>query len=132
MPSKHRPRAVVDLPKGVHRVTSRAKEYYYFQAGRGTSAQGPRIKINYDPRSPEFWAALREAQGESSVPTVNTVRLVADEYFAAASPTLSASAFDYYQRALGIAKRAWGELPIEGLRPSHVKKLMELRLGHRL
>jgi hypothetical protein len=60
MPSRKRPRAAIDLPKGVHKVISRGKEYYYFQAGRGTSAEGPRIKIDYKPQTPEFWAALRE------------------------------------------------------------------------
>jgi hypothetical protein len=120
-----RPRAVVKLPKGVHKVTSRGHEYYYFQAGRGTAAQGPRIQLPNDYESPEFWAALREAQGKSAVPIVNTVNLVADEYLAAASPSLSASAFDHYQRALGIAKKAWGTLAIEGVRPAHVKKLMD-------
>jgi hypothetical protein len=125
MQPNKRPRAAVALPKGVHKVTSRCKEYYYFQAGRGTSAEGPRVKIDHDPRTPEFWAALREAQGISSVATINAVEFAADEYLAAAEPTLSASAFDHYRRALGIAKKAWGPLPIEGLRPSHVKKAME-------
>jgi hypothetical protein len=100
MRRKNRPRAAVKLPKGVHKITSRGHEYHYFQAGRGTSAQGPRIKIPYDPQSPEFWTALREAQGKSEVPIVNTVSLVIDEYLAAASPTLSDSALDHYRRAL--------------------------------
>jgi integrase len=125
MPRKKRPRGALEFPKGVHPVLARGKMYYFYQAGRGTSTEGPRIPLPRDPQSPEFWAALREAQGKSSVPTVNTVNFVVDEYLAAASPTLSASAFDHYRRALGIAKRAWGNLPIEGVRPSHVKKLME-------
>lgn len=120
-----RPRAAVKLPKGVHKVTSRGHEYYYFQAGRGTATQGPRIQLPNDYELPEFWAALREAQGKSSVPIVNTVNLVADEYLAATSPSLSASAFDHYKRALGVARKAWGDLPIEGVRPAHVKKLMD-------
>src|SRR5450755_350145 len=126
MPPPKRPRATaVDLPDYVYPIHSRCKTYYYYQKGRGTAAQGPRIALGKDPQSPEFWQALREAQGKSSVPTVNTVGLVIDEYLAAASPTLSASARDHYRRALGIAKRAWGNLPIDGLRPSHVKKLMD-------
>src|ERR1700733_1102623 len=122
---KKRPRGALEFPKGVHPVLARGKMYYFYQAGRGTPAAGPRIPLPRDPQTPEFWAALREAQGKSSVPIVNTVNLVADEYLAAASPMLSASAFDSYQRALGIAKKAWGNLPIEGVRPSHVKKLMD-------
>jgi integrase len=125
MPRKNRPKGTLEFPKGVHPVLARGKMYYFYQAGRGTSAQGPRIPLPRDPQTPEFWTALREAQGKSSVPTVNTVNFAVDEYLAAASPTLSASAFDHYRRALGIAKRAWGNLPIEGLRPSHVKKAME-------
>src|SRR4051812_23841141 len=87
---KRQPRASIKLPKGVHKITSRAHEYYYFQAGRGTSAQGPRIKIAYDPQAPEFWTALRDAQGKSNAPIVNTVNIVIDEYLTAAAPTLSA------------------------------------------
>ena len=49
----------VSLPKSVHRVTSRGKEYYYYQSGRGTPAQGPRITLPKDPHSPEFWAIPR-------------------------------------------------------------------------
>jgi|SRR5450755_3509184 len=125
MPRKNRPKGTLEFPKGVHAVLARGKMYYFYQAGRGTSAQGPRIPLPRNPKTPEFWTALREAQGKSSVPTVNTVNFAVDEYLAASSPTLSASAFDHYRRALGIAKRAWGNLPIEGLRPSHVKKAME-------
>jgi hypothetical protein len=134
MPSRKQPRAAVKLPKGVHKVLSRGNEYYYYQAGRGTSAQGPRIPLPDDPHSSEFWAALREAQGKTAVATVNTVNLVIDEYLALAAKrvaatgeaTLSPSTFDHYKRSLGIAKRAWGDLPVEGVRPSHVKKLMEM------
>jgi integrase len=126
MPPRKRPRAAVKLPKGVHKTTSRGHEYYCFQAGRGTASAGPRITLPRDPESPEFWKALREAQGRSSVvPIVNTVNIVIDDYLAAVRPTLSVSTYDHYKRALGIAKLAWGELPIEGVRPAHVKFLME-------
>src|SRR5271168_4653032 len=107
---KQRSRAAVQLPKGVHKVTARGHEYYYYQAGRGTSVQGPRIKIQHEPDTPEFWSALREAQGKSNVPTVNTVNLTVDEYLSAVAPTISISTYDHYQRSLGIAKREWGNL----------------------
>lgn len=125
MPSKQRRRAAVVLPKGVHKVTSRGHEYYYFQAGRGTTAPGPRIPIAYDPQTPEFWAALMEAQGKSKLPKVNTVSLAIDQYLAVASKTISAITLYHYRRSLDIAKRAWGDLPVEGIRPAHVKELME-------
>lgn len=113
------------LPKGVHKVTSRGREYYYFQAGRGTTAPGPRVKINYDPQTPEFWAALMEAQGKSKLPQINTVSLVVDQYLAATAPTVETITLYHYRRSLDIAKRAWGDLPIEGIRPAHVQELME-------
>lgn len=113
------------LPKGVHKVTSRGHEYYYFQAGRGTSAPGPRIKIDHDPQSPEFWGALLEAQGKSKLPQINTVSLVIDQYLAVTATTVEKITLYHYRRSLDIAKRAWGDLPIVGLRPSHVKELMD-------
>src|SRR6266576_3557154 len=119
MPSKQRRRAAVVLPKGVHKVTSRGHEYYYFQAGRGTTAPGPRIKIDHDPQSPEFWAALSEAQGKSKLPQINTVSFVIDRYLAITASTVEKITLYHYRRSLDIAKRAWGDLPIEGLRPSH-------------
>jgi len=94
MPSrKKRPRAAVKLPKGVHKTMSRGHEYYAYQAGRGTASAGPRINLPRDPESPEFWTALREAQGKSAVAIVNTVSIVADEYLSAVAPTLSNSSF---------------------------------------
>jgi integrase len=125
MPSKQRPRAAVALPKGVHKVTSRGHEYYYFQAGRGTSAPGPRIKIEHDPQTPEFWAAVMTAQGKSKLPTTNTVGLIIDQYLAAVAPTITKITLYHYGRSLEFAKRAWGNLPIEGLRPAHIQELMD-------
>ena len=113
------------LPKGVHKVTSRGHEYYYFQAGRGTTAPGPRIKISHDPQTPEFWAALLEAQGKSSLPKIKTVSLAIDQYLAVASDTIEKLTLYHYRRSLDIAKRAWADLPVEGIRPSHVKELMD-------
>ena len=131
MPPRKQPRATaVDLPDYVYPINSRCKVYYYYQKGRGTAAQGPRIPLGKDPQSPEFWVALREAQGKSSAPIVNTINLVVDEFLALAAKrvaagTMSASTYDHYERSLRIARRAWGALPAEGVRPAHVKKLME-------
>lgn len=113
------------LPKGVHKVTSRGHEYYYFQAGRGTTAPGPRIKIRHDPQTPEFWAALRDAQGKSSLPQTNTVSLTIDQYLAVTAKTITPITLYHYGRSLSFAKKAWGDLPVEGIRPAHVKELME-------
>src|SRR6202035_2857566 len=102
MPSKQRQRAAVVLPKGVHKVISRGHEYYYFQAGRGTTAPGPRIKIDHDPQTPEFWAALREAQGKSKLPQTNTVSLAIDQYLAVAGKTITPITLYHYGRSLSF------------------------------
>lgn len=113
------------LPKGVHKVTARGHEYYYFQAGRGTTAPGPRIKIRYDPQTPEFWSALLEAQGKSSLPQTNTVSLAIDQYLAVTAKSITPITLYHYGRSLSFARKAWGDLPVEGIRPAHVKELME-------
>jgi integrase len=125
MPSKQRQRAAVALPKGVHKVTSRGHKYYYFQAGRGTTAPGPRIPINHDPQTPEFWTALREAQGKSLLPQINTVGFVIDQFLAVTAASVEKITLYHYRRSLEIARRAWGGLPIDGIRPAHVKALMD-------
>jgi integrase len=115
----------VDLPKGVHKITAGGREYYYFQAGRGTKAPGPRIKIDYDPHTPEFWAAIREAQGKSSVERTTTVSFVIDQYLAVASESIEPATLYHYKRSLQIAKEAWGHANIAALRPAHVKELID-------
>lgn len=113
------------LPKGVHKVTSRGHEYYYFQAGRGTTAPGPRTRISHEPQSPEFWRALRQAQGLNQVEASNTVGAAIDGYLASAANSVGEETLYNYRRSLEIAREAWGPLPIAGVRPAHVLKVME-------
>lgn len=124
MPRKQRPRAAVELPKGVHKVRAGSKEYYYFQIGRGTKSPGPRIRLSDDPRSPEFWQALREAQGKSVEPP-DTVSETIDAYLAETAKTVEASTFYHYRRSLAIAKVAWGPHPARAVRPIHVDTVMK-------
>ena len=61
------------LPKGVHRVVSRGREYFYWQPGRNTASPGERVKLPSDPQSPEFWAMLAQLQGAPIEPVVVTI-----------------------------------------------------------
>lgn len=115
----------MELPKGVHRVESRGKEFFYFQAGRGTKVEGPRIRLPDDPHKPEFWEALRQAQGMSKVEVVGTVNAAIDGYLASAKTSVGEETLYNYTRSLSIARTAWGSLAIGGLRPAHVLKVME-------
>jgi integrase len=121
------PRKAIELPNGVHRVISRSREYFYYQSGRGTSRQGPRIRLPSDPHSPEFWAALRQAQGIIGSVATDTVNALIDAYITA-WPTLpakiTASTQYQYRRWLKIPRDAWGELKYDGLRPMHTRAMM--------
>jgi hypothetical protein len=127
-----RNRAAVNLPTGVHRVVSRGKEYFYYQLGRGTDHAGPRIKLPNDPHAPEFWNAIRQAQGLTGAVPVDTFGAVLDGFLAFINAggsiqkgrPLTSGTIDQYDRALRIGRKAWGSLPAKGLRPLHVQEVM--------
>ena len=120
-------RGAVALPKGVHRVIARGREYFYYQANRGTPRAGARIVLPHDPHSPEFWIELRKAQGiEHAAPAVETFGMVC--YLYEASPIfakLAPGTQAHYHHSLKTARAAWGDLPASGLRPVHVQALMD-------
>jgi integrase len=123
--SVRKPRTAIDLPKGVQRVVSRGREYFYYQSGRGTAAAGERVALPSDPRSPEFWVALRAAQG-GVVTDVPTVSSVIDQFLTStAFKRVSAGTQDQYERALRYIRTAWGDLPAAGVRPVHAHALMD-------
>lgn len=127
MPRDRSP-TTIKLPKSVHRVVARGREYFYWQEGRNTAHQGPRIPLPKDPQTPEFWVAIRQAQGLSGRVTADTVNALADAY-EMAWPTLprklSIGTQQKYRASLKVIRKAWGELPAEGLRPSYVQALMD-------
>ena len=128
---RRRHKATVTLPRGVHRVVSRGREYFYYQAGRGTDREGDRIRLPNDPQSPGFWQAIRQAQGIVGPVTTDTIGALIDAY-TTAWPTLprklSEGTKEQYQRSLRVVRDAWGNLPAESLRPVHVQALMD-KLG---
>lgn len=126
MPRKSQKKGAIELPKGVHRVVSRAREYFYYQENRGTAHAGNRTRLPDDPHSPEFWVAIREAQGASGANDVVTFGAVCDLY--ETSPhfaKLTEGTKDQYRRGLRTARTAWSTLPAEQLRPVHVRSLMD-------
>lgn len=84
---RRRSNPTISLPPSVQRVTSGGREYFYFQAGRGTDHAGPRIKLPSDPQSPEFWHAVRQAQGIVGPIPTGTINALADAW-EVAWPTL--------------------------------------------
>ena len=123
-------RGTVSLPNGVHRVVARSREYFYFQANRGTPRQGPRIPLPNDPHAPEFWSAIRQAQGLSSEANNGTVKAVTDLFIEhcekrVATGDLSEGTLYQYRRSIKHACEAWGNLQIKGLRPVHVQTMID-------
>lgn len=117
---------MVELPKGVHRVVARGREYFYWHPGRGTKHAGQRIALPKDPASPEFWVALRAAQEAGGVASEMTVSGVVDRY--EASPKflgLAEGTQSLYRRQLKILRAGFGSWPPERLRPSHIREVME-------
>lgn len=119
--------AKVALPRHVHRVRSRGREYFYYQEGRGTPHAGERIRLPDDPTTPEFWNAVRQAQGISGPTAVDTINALADAY-EAAWPSLQRQLSDgtkkQYRRHLKLVRSHWGDLPARDLRPKHVDALI--------
>lgn len=118
---------MVELPKHVHRIISRGREYFYFQQGRGTPYAGPRIRLPDDPQKPEFWQAIRQHQGSAIIVPVDTVGAAIDAYliWLRSTDTITNGTKEIYERELKVARAAWGNLPATGLRPMHVQALMD-------
>lgn len=114
------------LPKGVHHVISRGREYFYWHPGRGTLAAGERIRLPDDPTAPEFWDALRQCQGITGPVQTGTINALIDAYLLSPKFTNVAASTQYhYKRHLKIARDAWGDLQADKLRPKHLTAMME-------
>lgn len=117
---------MVDLPNGVHRVVSRAREYFYWHPGRGSKHPGARIRLPNDPSSPEFWIALRRAQGKDGTPVIQTLDDVIDLYLTSpAFLKLGKGTQAIYRRELKVARAGFGKRPASELRPGLIREVME-------
>lgn len=125
---RRRNRPSISLPPGVCKVTSGGRDYFYHQKGRGTVHASPRTRLPDDPTSPEFWVAVRQAQGMGGPIPTDTINALADAYESAwpkLPRKLSRGTQEQYRRSLRVVRRAWGNLKAEALRPSHVQALMD-------
>ncbi|MFV0303431.1 MAG: tyrosine-type recombinase/integrase [Paracoccus sp. (in: a-proteobacteria)] len=115
----------ISLPRGVHRVKSRGKDYYYYQTGRGTAQAGPRIRLPDNPRTPEFWTSINRIEG---IPErTDTIGALIDAYIAAwpgLRRKLAPSTQAYYGRHLTVIRKIWGDLPAADLTPTDVEALI--------
>lgn len=117
----------VSLPRHVHRVVSRGREYFYYQEGRGTPHAGDRIRLPDDPQTPEFWNAVRQAQGAFGPTATDTIGALIDAFevsWQTRQRKISKGTQEHYRRYLKPARKAWGDLPARELRPRHVDALI--------
>jgi integrase len=81
-----------------------------------------------DPHGPEFWTALRQAQGVIGPVATDNMDALIDAYIAA-WPTLPEKLAEgtqaLYLRNLKRARELWGKLPGKGLRPVHIRAVMQ-------
>lgn len=116
---------MVELPKGVHRVVSRGREYFYWSPGRATKHAAKPVRLPDDPTDPRFWVALREAQGQAGAAVV-TVNDVLDRYVTHAKfLSLAAGSRAAYAKPLKILRAGFGAWDAASLRPSHIREVVE-------
>ena len=115
------------LPKGVHRIVSRGREYFYWQPGRNTASPGERVKLPSDPQSPEFWAVLAQLQGAPAAPVVVTMNVVFDKYiqWLRTRNDVSGETKRKYERQIDVARRGLGHMRPETVRPSDIRRLLD-------
>lgn len=124
---ENHPRGAVKLPKGVHRIVSRGREYFYFQEGRNTASPGPRTKLPSDPQSPEFWQAIWLLNGVRTEPLVLTMNIVFDKYvqWLRVRTDVTAETKRKYERSLDIARRGIGHMFPDTMRPADTRQLLD-------
>lgn len=121
------PRGAVKLPKGVHRIVSRGREYFYFQEGRNTASPGPRTKLPSDPQSPEFWQAIGRLKGAAPEPTIVTMSMIFDKYiqWLRTRNDVTAETKRKYERSIDVARRGVGHMLPDAVRPSDIRILLD-------
>lgn len=115
------------LPPHVQKVVSGGREYFYYQEGRGTPHAGKRINLPNNPQTPEFWTAVRLAQGEHGPTPTDTIGALIDAYecsWPSLQKKLTEGTKKQYRRYLKPIRKAWGNLPANDLRPKHVDSLI--------
>lgn len=117
----------ISLPRHVHRVKAGGREYFYYQEGRGTAHAGPRVRLPDDPTTPEFWNAVRQAQGVVGPTPTDTIGAMIDAFelsWKTRQKKMTEGTKDQYRRYLKPVRATWGDFPARSLRPKHVDALV--------
>lgn len=119
------------LPKGVHSVRSKGRQYYYYHPGRGTTRAAKRIKIFGDPFAPigtfeneRFWRELNHVVAQTIVFPPGSLKILLDQYYSDdAFRRLSTRTQTVYKLHLDRLTKpdVWGLLPARQLTAPAVK-----------
>lgn len=126
-------RASFGLPPHVRRLQIKGKDYFYFQAYRGTWRQGPRIKLPGQPfevdGSPNerWWRTYKSVSGAGGIDAkAGTFSAMIADY--KASPEFkgfSSKTQDVWAFYLKRIDDAWGDLQVRNIESHHIFKLRD-------
>jgi hypothetical protein len=107
----------INLPRGVHRVKTKGRVYYYFAPRRGTKFSGERVSLGSDPTSPDFWIKLNLARGATteSFKPGTFAALIRDFKSSGEWTRLRPNTRQDYAIYLHRIETAWGSLAVSGL-----------------
>ncbi len=126
-------RASFGLPPHVRRVRLKGKEYFYFQAHRGTWQQGPRVKLPGAPfeidGSPDevWWNAYKAVAGAAATEAKagTFAAMIADYTVSPEYKGLSEKTQAVWAFYLNRVENAWGELLVRNIETHHILKLRD-------
>lgn len=110
------------LPKYVFRVSSRGRDYYYFQHRRGYPDAGPRIALP-DPTDPTWHAAVAAAIADKAAPSGDTLGTVWEAYLAGPRGPKTDGTRKAYTAAWRVLAQVWGDQHPRKITPVLVGKL---------
>lgn len=121
------------LPAHVHVVTSKGREYFYFQQDRGRAGQGPRVKLAGKPYddagtpAAEWWDEYRRLGGVAGAdkPPGTFAALIAEFKKSPEWRELSGRTTEEWERYLARVEEKWGGLRVGSVEPRHVLALRD-------
>lgn len=122
-------KAGVVLPEGVHKVTSRGKEFYYWRPGRGTARadalRSTWFRLPADPSSSAFWQALECIQKPAQKPQGGMAQMIAAYQGSPHYGTLRPATRREYDRYMRVLDETLGAMEPIDLGPAQVAAIRD-------
>ena len=124
----------VQLPEHVHRVTSRGKEYFYYQPHRGTERAEKAEPLPHDPASVKFWREIERLTGKTRYEKGTVSHLISEYKRVHGFPQgeddkpdseLSDATIENYTVYLGKLQSLIGEFQAADIKPKHMLAIQD-------